>query len=141
MEQPDELKILVIDDDQDTRERLESVLKRRGHSVLVAANGLEGLELIKKNAVDVIFSDIVMPKMDGLEFLLKIHEQTPRTELIIMTGLPSVEWITESLDKNTVEFMSKPLTIDDVLNSLNRAKKRLQEKKESPISNQFSPYD
>jgi len=129
--EPEELKILIIDDDHDIRERLASILTRRGYSVLVAENGLEGLEIVKHSAIDVIFCDIVMPEMDGLEFLNKLHEYTLRVEVIMVTGLPSVEWLTESMDNNAVEFMLKPLTIDDVLNCLNRAKRRLKEKKET----------
>jgi len=131
MDQPEEFKVLIIDDDPDVRERLENILERRGYSVLVAENGLVGLEVAKKTAIDVIFCDIVMPKMDGLEFLNKIHEYTLRPEIIMVTGLPSVEWLAECIDKNAVEFMAKPLTVQDVLSSLNRAKKRLQEKKDT----------
>jgi len=127
----EDLKILIIDDDVDVRERLSNVLKRRGYSILVAENGLEGLEIVKKSAVDVIFCDIVMPEMDGLEFLNKIHQYTLRAEVIMVTGLPSVEWLAECIEKNAIEFMAKPLTIDDILHSLNRAKKRLKEKKET----------
>jgi two-component system nitrogen regulation response regulator NtrX len=127
----EELRILIIDDEQDIRERLASVLQRRGHSVLLAADGLEGLEIVKNNPIDIIFCDIVMPNMDGLEFLNKLHEYTLKVEVIMITGLPSVEWLAESIDKNAVEFMIKPMTIDDVLNCLNRAKKRLKERTET----------
>jgi len=129
MENPEDLKVLIIDDDQDVRERLSSILRRRGYVVLTAEDGVEGLNIVRDNAVDIIFCDIVMPNMDGLEFLSKIHEITLRPQVIMVTGLPSVEWISESIEKNAVEFMFKPMTIDDVFNSLNRAKSRLQEKK------------
>jgi two-component system nitrogen regulation response regulator NtrX len=131
MTEPEELRILIIDDDKDVRERLGNILQRRGYSILAAEDGLEGLEMVKNNAIDVIFCDIVMPKMDGLEFLNKLHEYTLKVEVIMVTGLPSVEWLAESIDKNAVEFMTKPLTIDDVLNCLNRAKRRIKEKKET----------
>ena len=129
MQDPEDLKVLIIDDDADVRERLSSILMRRGYVVLTAQDGLEGLNIVKDNAIDVIFCDIVMPKMDGLEFLNKVHEITLRAQVIMVTGLPSVEWISESIEKNAVEFMVKPLSIDDVFNSLNRAKGRLQERK------------
>ena len=129
MNEPEQLMVLIIDDDQDVRERLSSILKRRGYSVLVARNGIEGLEVVNSNPIDVIFCDIVMPQMDGLQFLKKLHEYTLRAEVIMVTGMPSVEWLAESIDGNAAEFLAKPLSIDDVLNSLNRAKKRLEEKK------------
>jgi len=125
------LSILIIDDEPDVRERLGNILIRRGYSVLKAQDGIEGLEIVKNNAVDIIFCDIVMPKMDGMEFLNKIYDYTRMAEVIIVTGLPSVEWLSECIEKNAAEFLVKPLTVDDVLNSLNRAKKRLQEKNET----------
>jgi len=124
------LNILIIDDDLDVRERLSNILKRRGYLTLTAQNGLEGLELVKNNPVDIIFCDIVMPEMDGIEFLNKMKENNLKVEVIMVSGLPSVESVTECFERNVVEFMLKPLTIDDILNSLNRAKKRLQEKKQ-----------
>jgi len=125
------LRILIIDDDSDVRERLGSILNRRGYTVVLAEDGLEGLEVAKRGCVDIIFCDIVMPKMDGLEFLNKLHDHALKMEVIIVTGLPSVEWISQCIDRNVLEFMVKPLTVEDVLKSLNRAKKRLYEKKEA----------
>ena len=127
----EDLRILIIDDDSDVRERLGSILRRRGYSVCLAEDGLEGLEIAKNWDIDIIFCDIVMPKMDGLEFLNKLYEHAIRTEVIIVTGLPSVECVSQCVELNVLEFLVKPLSVEDVLSSLNRAKKRLKEKKEA----------
>lgn len=125
----EDLNILVIDDDKDTRERLSNILTRRGYTVLLAENGVEGLEIARHNVIDVIFCDLIMPQMDGIEFLNKMRDLTLKAEIIIVSGLPTVEALAESIEKNVVEFLIKPLTIEDIFISLNKAKKRLQEKR------------
>jgi len=125
----EDLNILVVDDDLDTRERLSNILTRRGYKVFLAENGVEGLEVARHHVVDVVFCDLIMPHMDGLEFLTKMRELTLKAEIIIVSGLPTVEALAESVEKNVVEFLIKPLTIEDVFISLNKAKKRLQDKR------------
>jgi len=121
-------KILIVDDDPDVRESLSNILKRRGYFVLTAQSGMEGSILAVANKVDIIICDIFMPNMNGIEFLKKIHEINLNTEVIIVTGNPSIEACVESYEKNAIDYLTKPLTIEKIMDSLQKAEKRIHEK-------------
>ena len=67
-------KLLIIDDERGIRNTLREILADEGHEVDVAENGKQGLEMAQAKAYDLIFSDIKMPEMDGLEFLMKLKK-------------------------------------------------------------------
>lgn len=122
------LRVLIMDDDPDVRERLSNILSRRGYLILTAEDGLEGLEKVIEYKIDVIFCDIFMPKMNGVEFLKKIYASNLKIEIIVVTGNPSIDVCVESFHKNAIEYLTKPLTIEDILNSLAKAEKRIHER-------------
>ena len=121
--------ILIIDDEDDVRERLKNILERRGYFVLTAKDGLEGLEIMEKNNISVIFCDIVMPRMDGIEFLEKIKKSNFKAEVIMITGCSTVELCIESLQQNALHYLIKPVSIENILDSLNKAEQRIKAKK------------
>lgn len=78
--------ILVADDDPSIRDAIRYALMRDGHEVTVAANGAEALKQLRKTKFDVIFTDIYMPEMDGLQLLLSVKGQLPRPAIVATTG-------------------------------------------------------
>lgn len=124
------LKILIIDDEIDIRERLKRILERRGYSVLTAEDGLDGLRKVKEEGIDIVYCDIVMPKMDGLEFLKNIREFDLKAEVIMVTGHSTMDRCVESIEQNACGYLTKPLRVVDILNNLSRAERRITEKKE-----------
>src|SRR5690348_6714003 len=84
-------KILVIDDEQGIRDLLSNELSALGYHVLTASNGLEGLEMLKKESCQLVISDVKMPKMDGLQVLQGVKKLDPDTEVILITGYGTVE--------------------------------------------------
>ncbi|MBL8672793.1 MAG: response regulator [Alphaproteobacteria bacterium] len=78
--------ILVADDDPSIRDAIRYALVRDGHEVAVAANGAEALKQARKTRFDVIFTDIYMPEMDGLQLLLSVKDQAPRPAIVATTG-------------------------------------------------------
>jgi len=120
-----ELKILIIDDEPDVRERLGNILKRRGYYVFTAKDGREGLQKAIENRVDIIICDIFMPNMNGVEFLREIREINLKAEVVVVTGAPTIEVCAEAFERNAVEYLTKPLTIEDILNSLAKAEERI----------------
>ena len=78
--------ILVIDDDDSSCRLFQTILEKAGYSVLTAPHGLEGLRLLRKNCIDLVITDIIMPVMEGVETIMKIKKEYPKTKILAMTG-------------------------------------------------------
>jgi CheY-like chemotaxis protein len=81
-------KILVIDDDSAVLATIRLLLERAGHSVVVAEDGRKGLAIFEAGDFDLLFLDIFMPGMDGLETMRLVHQQRPLTPVIVISGRP-----------------------------------------------------
>lgn len=113
-------KILVIDDERAIRNTLKDILEFEGYTVEVAENGRVGLECALSSTFDLIFTDIKMPEMDGLEFLQtyrnKMQEQNSEESPIIMiTGHGSVDTAVDALKSGAFDFIQKPLDLNRLL--------------------------
>ncbi len=78
--------ILVIDDDQEVREFLVTVLERAGHEVSAASNGRDGVVMFRENPVQVVITDIIMPEKDGIETILDLRREHPDLKVIAISG-------------------------------------------------------
>lgn len=106
-------KIMVVDDDGNIRELLRKFLSKKGHRVITARDGKEALEKIQE-CPEIILLDIMMPKINGLKVLDRMKEQSPKTEIIMMTGFASNAIGLESLKGGAFEFVTKPLDLEHV---------------------------
>lgn len=101
------IRVLVIDDEKDFLFTIGYWLKSKGHKVLTANNGVEGIEVIKKEQVDIIFLDMHMPVMNGAETIKNIRKLNKDVPIIIITAYASDELMSE-IDKNEISgFFSK----------------------------------
>ena len=103
--------ILIVDDDRNTREGLERALKFR-HNVFIAPDARTALDILASNPVDVILSDVRMPGLTGMEFLLAAHEKYPETPFILLTAYGSVETAVEAMKAGAYDFLTKPVNLD-----------------------------
>lgn len=112
------MNILVVDDQPGVRYLLDIVVKELGHDVYTAQNGLEAVELARSKRFDIIFMDVRMPLMGGLEALTRIKAISPRTDVVIMTAYGSDDTI-ESANKNgALCCIAKPFDVEDIKNFL-----------------------
>lgn len=103
-------KILIVDDDLYIRELYEEICKGAGCEVMTAKDGEEALEKLKSNQFDIILLDIMMPKLDGLNFLVKITEDNPlpkKTPVAILTNLAHESIINQALEKGAATCIIK----------------------------------
>ena len=100
------LKILLVDDDRTVRETVATILERLGHEVIQGTNGREGLELYASSRVDIVISDIMMPDIDGLEFLRALNEQGEDVELIFITGHGDLKTAVHALREGAFDFFT-----------------------------------
>ena len=81
-------KILIVDDDSAVQATIRLLLERAGHSVVVASDGSKGLAIFETGDFDLLFLDIFMPGMDGLETMRLVHQQRPLVPIIVISGNP-----------------------------------------------------
>lgn len=119
-------RLLVIDDDDPTREAWKALLEQAGHEVQVAENGKEGLRFFKEQGADLIITDIVMPEMDGLEIIMKLWRDHPSAKVIAVSGgtdrLDASMCLTNARVLGALRTLEKPVrgtelisAVDDIL--------------------------
>ncbi len=108
------LTALVVDDDESIREALRTRLVRMGWSVETAGNGEEGLRLMERVKVDLIFLDLVMPGMDGAEAFRKTHELDADIPVVIVTAYPESELMARALRVGPFAVVRKPFRASDI---------------------------
>jgi DNA-binding NtrC family response regulator len=123
------LEILFVDDDHQILDLVKTFLSRQAIEVQTTSSGLMALELIKEKAFDIVFSDLMMPEIDGLELLKTIKQVTPETEVVIVTGHASVESAIEALKLGGYDYLQKPISFERLRILIQRIaeKKHLQQ--------------
>jgi DNA-binding NtrC family response regulator len=113
--------ILIIDDEQPIRTSLREILEYEGHSVDEAQDGVDGVIAARKKQYSVIFCDIKMPKMDGLDVLDMLKSKEVDTPVIMISGHGTVETAVQALKKGAFDFIQKPLDLNRILITLKHA--------------------
>ena len=117
-------KILVVDDDDLSREYLCEALQRNGFSVESAVDGREAVNMINSRSYDMVFLDMKMPKMNGLEVLDRIKKVSNETIVVIMTAYGTIETAVEAMKKEAYDYVIKPFSIDQIEMLLKRVQER-----------------
>lgn len=107
-------KILVIDDERSIRNSMKDILQYEGHEVVLAENGMEGLVSVKSEKPDIVFCDIKMPKMEGIEVLERIKEFSADTPVIMISGHGTIDTAIEAIRKGAYDFIEKPLDLNRI---------------------------
>ena len=107
-------RILVIDDEAAIRDSMKMILEYEGYEFLGAANGQEGLAFVEKSSPDVVFLDIKMPGVDGLEVLGRIKATNETLPVVIVSGHATIDTAVEATKKGAFDFIEKPLSRDRI---------------------------
>jgi len=113
--------ILVTDDDATTREMVRSVLKKVGHDVSTAADGMSGLRAIQKKKFDLVLLDIWMPKMTGLGLLGHLHGEKYIPKIVVMTSDQTSDTLLDALRGRVYQYLKKPLDATTLLTTVENA--------------------
>lgn len=114
-------KILIIDDERSIRNTLKDILTFENHNVDLAEDGKTGLQLAADNTYDIIFCDIKMPQMDGIEVLESLHESAPEVPVVMISGHGNIETAVEAIKKGAFDFIPKPLDLNRIMITLRNA--------------------
>lgn len=127
------MKILIVDDERAIRNSLKEILSDEGYDVEVAENGLEACQMVEKEKYDVIFCDIKMPVMDGIETLDKLVAMGIDSAIVMISGHGEIDTAVECIKKGAFDFIQKPLDLNRILITIKNAKEKIHLVKETRI--------
>jgi DNA-binding NtrC family response regulator len=115
------IKTLVIDDEIGVLKSLEMLLSKEGYGVTTATSGSTGLSLAIGGGFDIVFTDLRLPDMSGLDIISQVREKSPATQIILITGFATIETAVEAIKLGAYDYLTKPLSIDKVRIKVKRA--------------------
>lgn len=124
------INLLYVEDEEDVREEVEDMLGLKVDNLIVAKNGLDGLEAYKNNDIDIIITDIKMPVMDGLEMISNIREENEAIPIIVTSAFNDSTFLQKAIDLHVDKYITKPIDITQLFEVLNRASLVIYQKKE-----------
>lgn len=107
-------RILIVDDEEDIRAVLSTYLSRINYVTETAIDGHEALQKYLEGEYDLVISDMVMPRMDGLELLQRIRKADPDALFIMITGFPTIETAVRAIKDGAYDYITKPFNLEDV---------------------------
>jgi len=136
--------ILIIDDEPGIRVTLASILEDEKYKVFTSEDALAGIELLKREVIDMVFLDVLLPKMGGIKALETIRKEWPVTEIVMISGHANIEMAVSAVKLGAFDFLEKPLSLDKVLTVCRNAlaiKKLREENKTLKKTYNFSSED
>ncbi len=119
-------RILLIEDEELSRESLTRLLKAAGYTVKGAASGEKALQLLALERFDIILADLFLPDANGIEILKKVKENSPQTEVILITGHASAETAVQAMKEGAFDYITKPLNFEELQIILTKAVEKHQ---------------
>lgn len=125
-------RILIVDDDENIRKVLQTILEEKGYSVDTAETAKEAIEKTKKAFYNLALIDIRLPDMEGVELLTKIRDTVPKMRKIIITGYPTLQNAIAAVNRGANAYILKPFDVDKVLATIrDELEKQEEERKYS----------
>ncbi len=109
------IRVLVVDDEEVVRLGYRRVLSASGFRVMAAGDGHEALDLMDADSFDVVLLDMKMPGMEGMDVLRAIKERWPRSEVVVVTGYPSIDNAKEAVRLGAYDYLAKPVVPETVV--------------------------
>jgi len=119
------LKVLLLDDEPIVGKRLKPALTKIGCEVEVFEDSRQALERIDQKDFDIVITDIRMDEVDGIEILEHVHQSSPRTKVIMITGYAMMSLAKKAMEKGAFDFIAKPFKPDDLRRVVARAAEAL----------------
>src|SRR5262247_957611 len=107
-------RVLIVDDEKSMRDLLSITLEKEGYDVETAAGGELAIEMLHRETVDAVITDLRMPKVDGLQVLRAAKESSPDIAVIVITAVASTETAVEAMKLGAYDYITKPFKLDEV---------------------------
>ncbi len=132
-------RILVVDDAPDTLELIQRNLKTRGYQVFTAPSVDEAIRILDGTSVDLVITDLKMPKVGGLDLVRHVRENLRDTEVMMITGYPTVEGAVTAIKAGSQEYLTKPFTDEELLSAVKRVLDLLKARRSAQDTSAASP--
>jgi DNA-binding NtrC family response regulator len=119
-----EIKILVVDDDQIVREVITTLLTGEGYAVRAAKDGLDAIRILKTEEINLVISDLRMPGADGIEVLKEAVNMDPDRAVIILTAYGTLDTALKAIREGAYDYMTKPFKMEEMIIRVNNAYER-----------------
>ncbi len=119
--------LLIVDDERDLREPLAKYLSSVGYKTFTASDGVEALDAIANNEIDIVLTDVRMPRMSGIDLLKNIRKRNLNIEVFVFTAYGTVETAVDAIRSGAVDYLLKPVIFEDIRNKLETHLKRDEE--------------
>ena len=119
--------LLFVDDEVNVLSSLKRLFRPFGYRIFTAEGGAQGLEIMARETIDIVVSDMRMPQMNGAEFLQKVKEQWPDTVRILLTGYAEISATIDAINKGHIyRYISKPWEDNDIVLAIKQALRQKQ---------------
>lgn len=137
MDKREDIRLLLVDDEEDFRTIIKKRLVKRGMDPMEAGSGEECLSILAKSPMDVIVLDVKMPGMGGLETLKRIHEKYPETEVILLTGHSTTSDGVEGIKAGAFDYLTKPVETEHLAGKIRQAYEKVIRIREKEAEEKF----
>lgn len=122
-------RILIIDDDENIRKVLQTILEDEGYTVDTADTAKKGIERTEKNFYNLALIDVRLPDMEGIELLTKLRDTKPKIRKVIVTGYPTLQNAVAAVNKGADGYVMKPFDVEKILVTIKEQLKKQEEEK------------
>lgn len=110
----EDFRILVVDDDEIARDVVSSALSREGYFVISANDGIEAMKILQIEDIDLVITDLKMPRADGMDVLRHVVRNNPETAVVILTAYGSLDTAIEAIKEGAYDYLTKPFNIQQI---------------------------
>ena len=121
-----DISLLYVEDDAATREQVSRILSARGYRMTVAENGEQGLAFFREQPADIVLTDIMMPRLNGLEMARALRALSPEIQITCMTAFSDTSYLIESIEIGINQFVLKPVEFNSLFTALDRCQKMVE---------------
>ena len=136
---PEKKQVLIVDDEPNLRKILAAQLSRDGYDVLLAEDGEQGLALLREHHIDLVVTDLRMPKIDGMTLLREALAEQPELPIVMITAHGTVDTAVEALKLGAFDYLTKPFDKDEVRQIVGKALKTRELAGEEPSAARLAP--
>ena len=128
------INILIVDDEQIVLDSIEKHLRKESYNVYSALSVQQALEMMKQTAFDIYLTDLMMPEIDGMEFMKLVKTDRPKTPVIMITGYATINTALQAKQLGAFDYIAKPFTRKELMGVIRRAAELVTAAKTSPAA-------